>query len=131
MEYRQEQSGSALLLVVFITALLAAVVLGNLQLNTEEIQLMQNHIHGAEAVAGAEAGLNDALAQLRLDAGWTSGFAGKSFNGGSYTVTRDDATITSVATTSDGFTARVEADVTIVPDGPPHVIRIDELRINP
>lgn len=130
MEYKQE-SGSALLLVVFITALLAAVVLGNLQVNTEEIQLMQNHIHGAEAMAVAEAGLNDALAQLRLGAGWTSGFANKSFHGGSYTVTRDDATIASVAATSDGFTARVEADVTIAPDGPPHVIRIDKLRINP
>jgi hypothetical protein len=36
-----------------------------------------------------------------------------------------------VATTSDGFTARVEADVTMAPDGPPYLIRIDELRINP
>jgi type II secretory pathway component PulK len=125
------ESGSVLLVVVVLVALLAATVMGHLQVNAEEIQLMQNHIHGAQALAIAEAGLNDALARLRLDSNWNSGFAGKPFNDGSYSVTVDGATIASAATTSNGFTARVEAVVTIAPDGPPHLIRIDELRINP
>jgi hypothetical protein len=120
-----------LLVVVALVALLAATVMGHLQVNAEEIQLMQNHVHGVQALAIAEAGLNDALAQLRLNPGWSSGFAGKPLGDGSYTVTRAEGTIRSVATTSNGFTARVEADVTIAPDGPPHLIRIDEWRINP
>jgi len=131
MRTKNNQSGSVLLVVVVLVALLAATVMGHLQVNAEEIQLMQNHIHGAEAVALAEAGVNDALAQLRLDSGWNRGFAGKPFHGGSYTVTVVGATIRSVGTTPDGFTACVEADVTMAPDGPPYVIRIDELRINP
>jgi hypothetical protein len=125
------QSGSVLLIVVVLVALLAATVMGHLQVNAEEMQLMQNHLHGAEATTIAEAGLNDAFAHLRLNPGWAGGPAAKTFRGGSYRVTRDAATITSVATTSDGFTARMEAEVTIASDGPPHVIRIDELRINP
>lgn len=131
MKCRRKESGSALLIVVFITALLAAVVMGHLQVNTEEIQLMQNHIHSVEALATAEAGLNDALAELMADSSWNAGIAGQLFNGGSYAVTFDGSTIASEATTSDGFVARIEANVTIASDGPPHVVRINQLRINP
>jgi Tfp pilus assembly protein PilX len=126
----QCRGGSVMLVVVLIAALLAAVVMGHLQISTEEIQLMQNHIHGAEALATAEAGLNDALAQLRQNAKWSSGFAGKPFEGGSYTVLVNGSTITSTAATSAGFTAKIEAEITAAPGGPPYVVRINRLRIN-
>lgn len=131
MRTTANESGSVLLIVVVLVALLAATVMGHLQVNAEEIQLMQNHVHGTQALALAEAGLNDALAQLRQDSGWDRGFADKPFDGGSYTVTRSGVTLSSTATTSDGFTARVEADVTVASEGPPYLIRIDEWRINP
>lgn len=131
MGKRCNESGSVLLLVVAIVALLAATVIGHLQVNAEEIQLMQNHIHGVQAKAVAEAGLNDAMAQLRTDAGWRDGFVNKPFDGGSYSVSIDGVTIASMGRTSDGFVARLEADVTIAADGPPYVVRIDELRVNP
>ncbi len=119
-----------MLMVVLLAALLAATVAGHLQINTEEIQLMQNHIGGAEALATAEAGLNDAMAQLRLDRSWQSGFVGKPFNDGTYTVVIDGRTIRSVGMTAGGYTATVEAEVTVRSDGPPYLIRIDSLRIN-
>ena len=125
-----DRHGSSLLMVVFVTALLGAVVIGYLQMNTEEIQLMQNHVYGAEALATAEAGLNDALAQLRSDSSWDTGFSNKAFNGGSYTVMVDGTSITATATTSRGFVARVQAELTISSDGPPYVIRIDTVRVN-
>ncbi len=131
MRARYVQSGSVLLVVVAVVALLAVTVMGHLQVNTEEIQLMQNHIRGAEALALAEAGLNDAMSRLRADSSWSTGFTGKPFHGGSYTVAVEGSTITSAATTSHGFEARIEAEVTVSPDGPPHLIRIDELRMNP
>jgi type II secretory pathway component PulK len=131
MRTRCRQSGSVLLIVVVLVALLAATVMGHLQVNAEEIQLMQNHLHSVEAVALAEAGLNDAFAQLRANSAWNAGFANKPFGAGTYTVTRTDATIRSVATTVDGFSACVEADVEVAPNGPPYLIRIDALRINP
>jgi long-subunit fatty acid transport protein len=131
MRTQRRQSGSVLLIVVVLVTLLAATVMGHLQVNAEEIQLMQNHLHGVEAMTLAEAGFNDALAQLRANPAWTVGFADKTFGTGTYTVTVNDATIRSVATTSNGFSACVEADVEVAPDGPPHLIRIEALRINP
>ena len=130
-----KNNGSVFLLTIFVVALLSAITIGILQMNTEEIQLMRNQIRAAEALATAEAGLNDAFAELRADSAWASGFpAGKSFNGGSYMVdaitgTLPNLTITSTGTSSQGFVAKVEADIT-VGSSSPYVIRIDSLRIN-
>lgn len=134
MKVEETNNGSALLLAIFAIALLAALVMGMLQINTEEIQLMQNQVWAAQALAIAEAGLNDALAQIRTDSGWDDGFDSKSFDGGSYTVSvtgsLPDLTIESTGTSSQGFVARIGADVTVDGTGPPYVIRIDNLRIN-
>ena len=94
---------------------------------------MRNQIYAAEAVATAEAGMNDAFAELRSDSGWSDGFTDKSFNGGSYTVTVSGSllalTIESEGTSSQGYIARVAADIT-VGTASPYIIRIDNLRIN-
>ena len=125
--------GSALILAIFIIALLAAVVMGMLQINTEEIQIMRNQIYAADALAVAEAGLNDAFSEIRADINWNSGFTDKAFNGGSYNVTvggvSPSLTITSTGTSSQGFVGRVEAEVTVGTSSP-HIIRIDSLRYN-
>lgn len=131
MRTSSKQPGSVLLIVVVLVALLAATVMGHLQVNAEEIQLMQNHLRSVEAMTLAEAGLNDALAQLRVDRAWTEGFADKPFADGKYTVVLKEKTIQSAATTSDGFSARIEADVAVALNGPPYLVRIEELRINP
>jgi hypothetical protein len=117
--------------VVFLVALLAATVMGHLQVNAEELQLMQNHIGAVEALAIAEAGLNDALAQLRQDATWSRGFTGKPFQGGAYSVVVRASTIESTGITARGFLARVRAEVAVESGGPPYLLRITDLRINP
>ena len=125
--------GSAFLIVIFIVALLAAVVMGMLQINTEEIQVMRNQIYAADALAIAEAGLNDAFSEIRVDASWSTGFTDKAFNDGSYTVTVGgfvpSLTITSTGTSSQGFVGRVDADVTVGTSSP-YKISIDSLRLN-
>lgn len=142
MKTKMKHIGSALLLTIFAIALLSALVVGILQMNTEEIQLMRNQIYASQALAMAEAGLNDAFAKIRADDEWNDGFNDKFFLpsmpspavGGSYTVivmgTLPTLTITSTATTDHGFVARVAADITVESSGPPYSIRIDELRIN-
>ena len=129
----KRRNGSVFLITVFVIALLSALVMGIAQINTEEIQLMRNQICAAEALATAEAGLNDAFAELRADSSWTTGFTDKPFNGGSYTVTVEgslpDPNIVSTGTSSQSFVGRVEADIT-VGSSSPYVIRIDNLRIN-
>ena len=130
ISHHQWESGSVLLVVVLLVALLAALVLGHLQVNTEEIQLMQNHIGGAEALAIAEAGLNEALAQLRQDPGWRAGYTDKRFGGGSYTVVVDGSTVTSTALTSRGFVAKVQAGIMKGTGDFPALVEVSKLRIN-
>ncbi|UCD58274.1 MAG: hypothetical protein JSV16_03940 [Candidatus Hydrogenedentota bacterium] len=133
MKAKLIHNGSVLLLVVFVIALLAAVVMGICQMNTEEIQIMRNQIYAAQALAIAEAGLNDAFAQIRDDDAWAAGYTDKLFDGGSYAVTvtgfPPNLTITSTGTSPQGFVARVAANVTLGSTAP-YIIRIDNLRIN-
>ena len=133
MRKDNKKRGSVMLIAVFVIALLSSLVIGMLQMNTEEIQLMQNHIYASQAMAVAEAGLNDALSEIRTDDEWNSGFTNKSFGSHTYTVTVSgslpDLTIESTGKSSQGFVARVEADITVGPDSP-YVIRIDGLRVN-
>jgi type II secretory pathway component PulK len=117
-------------MIVFVIAMVSAIVIGIVEVNTEEIQLMQNHVNAAQALATAEAGLNAAYAQLRADSGWDAGFSGESFNGGSYTVTVEGSTIHAAGTSSRGFVATMEADVTVSPSGPPYAVTVNALRIN-
>jgi Tfp pilus assembly protein PilX len=134
MDGKFRHKGSVLLIVIFVIALLAAVVMGMLQLSTEEIKLVHNQISAAHAMAIAEAGLNDAFSELRTDPNWSAGFIDKAFNGGSYMVdaitgTLPNLTITSTGTSSQGFVAKVRADIT-VGSSSPYILRIDNLRIN-
>jgi len=133
MNGKFRHKGTVLLVAIFVIALLSAVVIGMLQLNTEEIKLVHNQISAAHALAVSEAGLNDAFSELRIDPNWSVGFSDKAFNGGSYTVTVSGSlpnlTVESTGTSSQGFVARNRADVTISSSSP-YIIRIDSLRIN-
>jgi len=129
MNGKNKNKGSVLLLAIFVIAMLGALVTGMLQLSTEEIQIVRNQICAAEALATAEAGLNDAFSQLRTDSTWNAGYVDKAFNGGSYTVDVNNLTITSTGTSSDGFVGRVQADITMTSTSP-YIIRVDNLRIN-
>jgi len=129
MKRKRKNNGSVLLITVFVIAFLSALVMGMLQINTEEIQIVQNQMFSAEAFATAEAGLNDAFSELRADPNWSAGFTDKAFNGGSYTVDVNESTITSTGISPQGYVARVQTDITIGSSSP-YVIRIDHLRIN-
>lgn len=124
------RQGSALLIVVFVVALLAAGVAGMLQINTEQIQLMQNHLYLTEAANIAEAGIEDAIRCLRQDKNWNKGFSAKPFGGGSYTVQVDKNTIRSTGISAKGFTARIEADLSITGVQSPYAVAITAMRLN-
>jgi Tfp pilus assembly protein PilX len=133
MTNRRKHNGSVTLIVIFVIALLSTLVIGMLQLNTEEIMLMQNYIYAAESRSIAEAGLNAAFAELRDDSSWTTGFADTAFASGNYSVavsgTLPDLKLDATSTTSKGYASRVEADIT-VGGSSPHIIKVEELRIN-
>lgn len=127
------KNGSVILIVIFAIALLSTIVIGMVQLNTEEIQLVQNQVYAAEALCVAEAGLNDAFGELRADSSWIAGFVKKAFGTGNYSVTVaggvPNLTVESSGTSGQGFVSDVAADITIGVNAP-YTIRVDELRIN-
>jgi Tfp pilus assembly protein PilX len=129
--YRRK--GVVFLMVVFAIVLIGTITMGIMVMTTEELQLMNNQLRFAEAMCTAEAGLNDAFYQIRTNSSWTTGFTNKVFNGGTYSVTVSGSlpnrTITSTATTSQGYISRVAADVTVGASSP-YIIRIDKLRVN-
>ena len=133
MKAKARHNGAVFLIVVFAIALLTTITVGILVMTTEELQLMQNQLYAANAICTAEAGLNDAFAQIRADSSWTTGFTNKAFNGGSYTVsvtgTLPVRTITSRGASAQGYDANVVTDITIGASSP-YIIRIDKLRVN-
>ena len=126
-----KNNGSVLLVVVFTIALMTAMVVGMLQLNSEQIQIMKNEIYTAQAQCIAQAGIADAFSRLYTSQSLPSSFS-SSFGGGSYSVTvtgsLPDPNFTSRGTSSQGFITDIRADVTV--DTSTYVVRIDKLRIN-
>ena len=147
MRMKSKNNGSILIVVVFITAILATLVAGMLQMNTEEIQLMQHRVYAAQATALAKGALNEALAEIRQDSSWDTGIDAKEiwaggvsavaldddlYKGGEYTVDVNDnnLSITASVTSWQGYTATIDAQITISDGNSPYIIRIDSMRIN-
>jgi len=133
MKMRMKNNGVVFLMVIFAIALLTTITVGILIMSTEELLLMDNQLYAAQALCTAEAGLNDAFAQVRSNSSWTTGFTNKAFNGGSYTVTVTGALptliITSTGTSPQGYIAAIAANVTIGTVSP-YKIRINQLGVN-
>lgn len=127
-------SGSVLLIVVFLLSLTAALVIGMLHLTTEELLQVKNQQEMARAFAVAEAGLNEAIAAIRQDISWNSGFSNQPFFEDAYTVsvtgTPPLLTIDSTGITAAGYRtllrAEIQAGLAV-----PHPVQIRSLRVNP
>ncbi|MGA2678721.1 MAG: hypothetical protein ABSF37_05385 [Sedimentisphaerales bacterium] len=134
MKKHRKNNGVVFLMVIFAIALLTTITVGILIMSTEELLLMDNQLYAAQAMCTAEAGLNDAFAQIRSNSSWTTGFTNKSLsNGGSYTVTVTGTLptliITSTGTSPQGYIAKMVANVTINTVSP-YKVRINQLRVN-
>lgn len=125
------QRGMALLLVIFLLALLAIVVCGILQMNTEEIQILTNHMGMAQAQAIAEAGLHHALAKKRRDPSWQAGFHNRPFADGQYSVALHGDTLTATGRSPQGYEMSVRADIAVVQQQGQRLIQIQSWRVNP
>jgi hypothetical protein len=137
MKRKLKYSGSVFILSVFVIAMLSTLVMGMLKVNSTEIQLVRNRIWASQALALAEGGLNVAMAEMREDPAWKTGLehmavpAIENFTGGEYNVEIDGnhIVITASVDSWQGYTATIEAEVTVSGDEP-HIIRIDNYRVN-
>jgi hypothetical protein len=132
-----KNKGSVFIVAIFVIAMLSTVVIGMLKINSGEIQLVYNQIFATQALAVADAGLNAALAEIRDDPLWNTGFVDEPvdpsphFAGGQYTVDVNDSNIKVTASVNSwhSYAATVEVDITVGADDP-HIIRIDSYRTN-
>lgn len=138
MKDKLKNKGSVFVIAIFTIAMLATLTIGILQINAEEIRLVQNQVWAAEALALAEAGLSKAMAEIRNDRTWLEGLSevptgSVSFGSGHYSIgyRESDGFLIISAQVSDwqGYSATIEAQVTVT-DQSPHIIRIDNMRIN-
>ena len=57
MKITRKQKGSVMLIAMFVIALMTTLVIGIVQMNTEEIQLTQNQVYALDAVLDLEEGI--------------------------------------------------------------------------
>ncbi|MFH1613917.1 MAG: hypothetical protein ABIG61_02380 [Planctomycetota bacterium] len=145
------KKASVLVITVFVIALLSTVIMGMLRMTAQEIQIAQNRIYAAQALALAEAGLNQALAEIRLNKSWYTStvlqelddiisyqyddfvrIVDRTLGNGSYQIYsdgQDHLLITARTTLWQNYTASIEAELTIG-DEFPFIIRIDSYKVN-
>jgi len=74
MRTKLKNNGSVFVVAIFVVAMLSTLVIGMLKINSSEIQLVQNQVYAAQALTLAEAGLNAAMAEIRDNSTWQTGF---------------------------------------------------------
>lgn len=80
------QRGMMLAPVMGILAIIASLALSYTALTLYNHKILLNDKQGEQALFIAEAGIEDALHELKLNSSWRTGFSNKSFASGSYSV---------------------------------------------
>ena len=117
-------------MMVFLVAFSTLFVGALLRSHTTDLQIARNHIGSMKALFVADAGIEDAIAELRANYNWQAGFSNKIFPAGSsshYSVsvtnTHPKVVITSVGT-AEGFVRTIEIELNIVETTAPYPVRV-------
>lgn len=110
-----------ILLILFLTVVTTTISFGLAAINRTNTQTLTNQVQTTRAIYIAQAGLEDAIYQLRLNSTWRTGFTNKVFPAGStssYNVTvagaPPDLTLTCVGATPD-VTKTIMVSVSVLP----------------
>jgi Tfp pilus assembly protein PilX len=119
----------ALVLAIFILVFISILVVALLNLLTSDLVITANHLGRLNALYIAEAGVEDAISQLRINRNWTASNQTWTFPSGSsssYTVTYGTTRIIQSTGQVDNnkFTATIQARVTIKGTVSPYTVRI-------
>jgi type II secretory pathway component PulK len=81
------ERGVALILAMMVMVALSLLTVNSFEMLSGSISISRNHKDDLQALYVAEAGIEDAIIQLRYDRNWGVGFLdGKDFNGNKYIV---------------------------------------------
>ena len=123
----QKRKGVALILALFTMLFISLIVVAFLDIATIDQQIATNQIRDSQAGFIADAGVETAVYELRLDNTYNGTVGDVEFPSGSgntYNVDIDGNTITSTGTVGD-FSQTVEADFSIRGSSPPYTVKIN------
>ncbi len=127
---RSDQEGVILILMVFIVAMSTLFVGALLRSHTSDLQITRNHLNSMKALFVADAGIEDAISELRADFTWNAGFTDQIFPSGDsskYTVSVVNnhplVVITSTGE-ANGFIRNIEVELNIVESTAPYPVRV-------
>jgi Tfp pilus assembly protein PilX len=86
------EKGVALILAIMLMLALAVLTISAFELLISSVRITKNIKDDFQALYVSEAGIEDAILQLRYNGNWNTGFTDKNFGGNNY-----DVTITTVS----------------------------------
>lgn len=122
------KKGAALLLAIFSLILISLLVVAFLEVTTIDLQIISNHLMRNQALYIADAGIEYAISQLRINDNWKKTprpIELPAGSGNTYDVTYSDVSgkINSKATLTSGQEINLEAKISIK-GNVPHDIKI-------
>ena len=131
MTNKQRQVGVVLIATLFTALLMAVFIIGFIGVTTVDLSVSTNHAETLQAYYIAEAGVADAIAQMR-ESGTVTNPGSQTFPSGSsdqYSISYDSDTkvITSMGTSQPlGFTRALEVSVLVSGSSAPYTVYIQE-----
>ncbi|RKY32169.1 MAG: hypothetical protein DRP74_03165 [Candidatus Omnitrophota bacterium] len=128
----KNKKGVAFILALFILVLVSILVVAFIDLVTSDLRITNNHLARLKAIYIADAGIEYAVSQLRVDRNWSVNSEETLFPAGStssYSVTYPKAgTLRTIFCqgnlNNNEFVATIEAKVSIQGSGSPYDIKI-------
>jgi type II secretory pathway component PulK len=123
------KKGAALLLAIFSLILISLLVIAFLEVTTIDLQIISNHLMHTQALYIADAGIEYAISQLRIDNNWKKTprpIELPSGSGNTYDVTYSAVSgkINSRATLTSGGEVNLEAKVSVKANASPYAVKI-------
>ncbi|MBT3261810.1 hypothetical protein HOC37_03390 [bacterium] len=130
LKTKNNQKGVVLVLTVFAIAFSFILILGVLEISTIDLQIVRNYQKSVRALYIAEAGVEDAIYELRQNHLWNTGFTNKLFANETYTVTitnnYPNVIINTTSTITGNFQKQMQVQISISgpPYTPPYPVRV-------
>ena len=119
----KSEKGSALLIALCLMGMLTLVAMTAMKNSNTDMELSFNQENSERAFYIAEAGAKRAVAELRADTTWRTGFSSTGFNGGTYAVQVTDSTTNAalgdtiiITSVGDIMNATSEVEIILAPD---------------
>lgn len=124
--------GFVLVLTLFMALILATLIIGFLNVTAIDLNLVKNHMYSSKAYYIAEAGVADAISQMRLngplaDTQWEETFPPNTSDTYNVSVSQNSTVITSTGLASvSNFSRALEVKVSVSGSSSPYSVSINQ-----